>query len=215
VYRRADNSLLLDQPIVPGDLDEVQIDKTGRWLVVKGETKTTRGFSVRDLQNGGARKELGGGPPDYAPGHSDNSKTFITGYNNYLNTIDRREFTNPKPIVKELGLGQDWSEASHISHLADDDSWILVSLYVVNAKAPPGPFHNELMLVKTDGSESLIRLLHHHSVYREYWDTPRANISRDGRFVAFTSNWGGRHRDLFVARIQPPIPPRQRRTVTR
>src|SRR5882762_2640276 len=26
VYRRADNSLILDQPIVPGDLDEVQID---------------------------------------------------------------------------------------------------------------------------------------------------------------------------------------------
>jgi hypothetical protein len=216
-YRRSDNSFILDQSIINNDLDEVQIDKTGRWLVVKGETKTTRGFSVRDLQNGGSRKELGAGPPDYAPGHSDNAATFVTGYNNYLNTFDRRDFANPRPIIKELSLGQDWSEASHISHLADDDSWILVSLYVVApANTPPGPFHNEIMLVKTDGSENVIRLLHHHSVYKEYWDTPRANISRDGRFVAFTSNWGGtKRRDLFVAKIQPPAAIRQRRVGSR
>lgn len=206
VYRRSDNSIVLDQSIVNNDLDEVQIDKSGRWLVVKGETKTTRGFSVRDLQNNGSRAQLGAGPPDYALGHSDNGKSFVSGFNNYLNTVDRRDFSNLRPIIKELSLGQDWSEGLHISQLADDESWILVSLYVVApAKTPPGPFHNEVMLVKTDGSETVIRLLHHHSVYKEYWDTPRANISRDGRFVAFTSNWGDRgRRDLFIARVQIP-----------
>ncbi len=208
VYRRSDNSIVLDQAISNSDLDEVQIDKSGRWLVVKGETKTTKGFSIRDLAHNGSRRELGAGPPDYALGHSDNGASFVSGFNNYLNTIDRRNFTNPIPIISELSLGKDWSQGSHISALADNESWMLVSLYEVSpAKTTVGPFHNEIILVKTDGSEDVVRLLHHHSVYKEYWDTPRANISRDGRFVAFTSNWGGlRHRDLFIARIPVPIP---------
>jgi hypothetical protein len=33
-----------------------------------------------------------------------------------------------------------------------------------------------------------------------------ANISRDGRFVAFGSNWGGSgRRDVFILKV-PPIP---------
>ena len=178
----------------------------------KGETKTTKGFSIRDLQNGGARKELGAGPPDYAPGHSDNSSTFVAGFNNYLNTIDRRDFANPKPITSELKLGNDWSQGLHIS-FPNDSSWMLLSLYPVKpAETPSGLFHNEIILVKMDGSENVRRLVHHHSIYKEYWDTPRANISRDNRFVAFTSNWGGRpRRDLFIARLPQTAPTRPRK----
>jgi len=205
VYRRSDKSVVLDQSIILGDLDEVQIDKSGRWLVVKGETKTTKGFSIRDLQNGGQRKQLGAGPPDYALGHSDNSASFVAGFNNYLNTIDRRNFVDPTQIISALKLGNDWSQGDHISLLANDDSWMLVSFFPVNpSQTPAGIFHSEIILVKTDGSQSVRRLLHHHSIYKDYWDSPRANISRDGRFLAFTSNWGGRaRRDMFVARIAP------------
>jgi hypothetical protein len=205
-YSRSQKALIINQTIQPNDMDEVQIDKSGRWLVVKGEFKTIGGASIRDLQNGGARKVLRYGPPDYAPGHSDNAAGFVSGFNNYLNTIDRRNFQNPMPIITELSLGKDWSQGIHVSHLADNDGWMLVSLYEVAAvPAPLGPYHNEIILVKTDGSESVIRILHHRSVYKSYYDTPRANISRDGRFIAFTSNWGGRERhDLFIARIEPP-----------
>jgi hypothetical protein len=42
---------------------------------------------------------------------------------------------------------------------------------------------------------------------------PKANISRDGQFIAFNSNWGnaaGRH-DVYVVKIPPapgvPLPP--------
>ncbi|MCL5744312.1 MAG: Ig domain-containing protein, partial [Acidobacteria bacterium] len=37
----------------------------------------------------------------------------------------------------------------------------------------------------------------------DYWASPRADISKDGRFIAFTSNWGvpdGRT-DVFVIRV--------------
>lgn len=46
------------------------------------------------------------------------------------------------------------------------------------------------------------------SAYLEtYWDAPRANISADGRFVFWTSNWngvpGGSRKDLYIALIDP------------
>ena len=219
-YSRSQKALVVNQSIQPNDMDEVQVDKSGRWLVVKGEFKTVGGMSIRDLQNGGSRKVLRYGPPDYAPGHSDNASDFVSGFNNYLNTIDRRNFQNPMPITTELSLGKDWTQGIHVSHLADNDGWMLVSLYEVAAVPNPlGPYHNEIILVKTDGSESVIRVLHHRSVYKSYYDTPRANISRDGRFIAFTSNWGGRNRhDLFIARVEPPAAApasRRRRVVSR
>lgn len=208
VYSRSRKAVILKQDIQKNDLDEIQIDKSGRWLVVKGEVKTTgKGFSIRDLQNNGARKDLKYGDPDYALAHSDNGSGFASGFNNFLNTIDRRSFANPKPITTLLNLGKDWSQGLHVSHLAASDDWILVSFYEVGAvpNPPLGPFHNEIILVKTDGSDKVIRLLHHRSVYKDYYDTPRANINMDGRFVAFTSNWGGRQRhDMFIARIQTP-----------
>jgi hypothetical protein len=41
---------------------------------------------------------------------------------------------------------------------------------------------------------------------KDYWQTPRGNLSYDGRFAAFSSNWGGTNRvDLFVAKIDPPL----------
>src|SRR5439155_16681137 len=42
------------------------------------------------------------------------------------------------------------------------------------------------------------------SITTGYWGMPKPTISRDGRFVAYTSNWekSGRY-DLFIARIEP------------
>jgi Tol biopolymer transport system component len=54
------------------------------------------------------------------------------------------------------------------------------------------------------------RLLHTRTKYDNrsettgYWASPKPTISRDGKFVAYTSNWEGSGRyDLFVARIEP------------
>jgi hypothetical protein len=86
--------------------------------------------------------------------------------------------------------------------LADDEAWALVSFF---GTSKSGRFLRELVLVATDGSGRVRRLAHHHSILKDYLDSPRANISRDGRFVAFTSNWGGTaRRDLFVLRVPAP-----------
>ena len=86
--------------------------------------------------------------------------------------------------------------------LADDESNTLLSLFIPGAAGPDGLFHNEILRVSTDGLETLCRLAHHRSVAVDYYDQPHANMSRDGKFVAYTSNWdnSGR-RDVFIIQV--------------
>src|SRR5438477_12568174 len=73
-----------------------------------------------------------------------------------------------------------------------------------------GAFKDEVMQFALDGSQRVRRLLHHRSSIdfktntTGYWAMPKPTISRDGRFIAYTSNWekSGRY-DLFIARIDP------------
>jgi hypothetical protein len=62
------------------------------------------------------------------------------------------------------------------------------------------PWDDEILAVQTDvgdGAAEVIRLAHHRSDVRHddaperstFWYMPRPNISRDGRWVLFTSNW--------------------------
>jgi len=127
VWRRDSDSIALRHDTT--DLDEIQVDKTGRWCVVK---------------------------------------------------------------TAKQGRG---------SLLADDEAWATVSFYVANKLPGSGAFRNEIVQVKTDGSQQVRRLAHHRSVYRGYWDSPRACISRDGRFITYTSNFEGRGRGVFILRV--------------
>jgi len=62
------------------------------------------------------------------------------------------------------------------------------------------PWDNEIIAIQTDvgnGSAEVWRLAHHRSDVNNddspevisFWYTPRPNVSRDGRWVLFTSNW--------------------------
>jgi hypothetical protein len=149
--------------------------------------------------------DLTDGAPDYSPSHKDMGRGFVIGAENWRNTYVYRLLATPHKISTILSFGNDWSQAMHASLRADDEGWMLVSTYVCNTLPSSGLFRNELFLVATDGSQRVRRLAHHHSTYREYWDSPRANLSKDGRFAAFTSNWGSTsRRDLFIVKIPPP-----------
>lgn len=201
VWRRDKDGILLKQDVRDG-LDEVQLNKTGRYLLIKTGKQGRGVVEVRvvNLQTG-AIEDLTDDGPDFAPGHSDNGRESIVGADNWSNRITFRKLSSPHQVRSVLNLGSDWSQDYHISMLADDETWVLVSFYVANTLPSSGVFRNEILLVATDGSQRVRRLAHHRTVFKEYWDSPRANISRDGRFVVFTSNWGGRsRRDVFIVR---------------
>ncbi|HKP12434.1 MAG TPA: hypothetical protein VJZ91_10005 [Blastocatellia bacterium] len=208
-WKRSTNSLYAaNEPQV----NEVQVDKTGRYLVVTMElpdpqpTPPASGVEVRvvDLQTKQIT-DLKDGGPDFAPGHHDCGRGVVVGHDNWNNRLTFRRLDGAHQFVSAITFGNDWSLGNHVSLLADDENWALVSTFVANTYPNSGVFKDELFLVATDGSGRVRRIAHHHSVFRDYADTPRANLSRDGRFAAFTSNWGSpSRRDVFVVRIPPP-----------
>lgn len=68
--------------------------------------------------------------------------------------------------------------------------------FFTSMTAETGAYENELMQVSLSHPNNIRRLLHHRSVVDNKtdasgdWAAPKPTISREGRFVAFTSNWG-------------------------
>src|SRR5204863_31033 len=73
VYSRAQNQIIYQADLGPTDLDEVQLDKTGRYLVVKLDHHGAGVVEsqIVDLQTQHVT-ELVDDAPDYDAGHSDN-----------------------------------------------------------------------------------------------------------------------------------------------
>ena len=77
---------------------------------------------------------------------------------------------------------------------------VLSTYHVVEMGDPRCVWGDEVIGVATDGSGKVWRFAHHRSaVYTRggdratgrynFWDSPRGNVSQDGRFYMFTSNW--------------------------
>src|SRR6185503_13123798 len=209
VWRRDQNRILVNTSM--SGVDEVQIDKSGRYLNAKASFGGGADVRIIDLQTG-ASTDLTDAGPDYSPGHSDSGSGIIVGHDNFNNGFTFRRLATPHQFQQIVGFGNDWTQGNHVSMLANDDGWAMISNFNIGS-VPAGVFHNEIFQVATDGSGRVRRIAHHRSVYYSYYDQPRANISRDGRFAAYTSNWGSRtRRDVFIVRISaggsaPPPPP--------
>ncbi|MCC6526353.1 MAG: hypothetical protein IT373_27145, partial [Polyangiaceae bacterium] len=193
-WQRDTDTMLIHES---SSLDEVQIDKSGNFLTVQTGLQGAGTIQVRvaDLVHG-TMVDLTDNGPDYAPAHGDSGVGIMVGNDNWLNRVTYRSLATPHDVQTLLSYGSDWSQAMHTSLLVDGDAHAYVSLYGSHST---GLFHNEIIAVATDGSGSVYRLAHHRSVMNSYEDAPRANVSRDGCRVAFTSNWGGSgRRDVFV-----------------
>jgi hypothetical protein len=208
-WRRSQNSVYR---VNTTDLDEVQVEKNGQYLVVKTGRSGERAVEVQivNLVTRGV-VDLIDGQPDYAPGHSDVGHGFVIGGDNWNNRLTYRNLATPHTFYSVFDF-PDWTVGAHVSMLADDEKWILMSTFLANNLPSTGMFRDELFQIATDGSKRVKRLAHLHSVYRDYWDQPRANISRDGRFAVFTSNWGATdRRDVFIVKIPQDQAPATRR----
>jgi len=197
-WRRDTDTVLLN--VTDSSHDEVQIDKSGRYLVAKVATGGYESI-VYDLQ-AHTSTGLTDGDPDYGPGHSDNGFGTVVGYENWMNRILFRSLTTPHQFTVVVDFANNWSHSEHISFLAEDENWLEVSTYDVGTP-PNDSLRSEIFLVRTDGSGEVQHICHHYSkVEGEYWASPRANISRDGNYIAFTSRWGDTGQtDLFLARV--------------
>ncbi|MFL6332379.1 MAG: hypothetical protein ACJ754_03460, partial [Pyrinomonadaceae bacterium] len=159
--------------------------------------------------------------PDFRPGHGDLGTNCIFGWDNDTDGFTVRRLDephNPRYVFwLRTGPGPtggvaDWTQDMHATMLADNEDWATIATFYDGTINLPssGVFRDEIFQVALDGSERMRRLVQHRSLIdlktntTGYWAMPKPTISRDGRFIAYTSNWenSGRY-DLFIARIDP------------
>ena len=203
VWQRDTNQVVYN--VDTSQIDEVQVDKSGRYLVVKTGQQGAGVIEVQvvDLKTLAVQNLTDDGP-DYAPGHSDNGNKIVIGADNWRNQVTYRTLANPHSLYTLISHEDDWTQDYHVSMLANNEKWVLISSYSGTSGTPDGPFHDEIYQVATDGSLAVRRVAHHFSIYGgDYYASPRADISRDGHFIAFTSNWGveGGRKDVFILKI--------------
>jgi hypothetical protein len=127
------------------------------------------------------------------------------------------------PLINGLEPAKGFWFDSHFSWNnadPDDSTPVCFSTYRPNNPDTPGaaplvtgPWQNEIDCAETDGKASTVwRFAHTYSTARNgFWSTPRGNVSQDGRFFSFTSDWedqlgkapNGKFRtDVFIVELR-------------
>lgn len=201
VWKKGNTNLFYEAST--SSLDEVQVDKSGDFLVIKTGNSGAGVIEVKiaNMINNTV-EDLTDNGPDFSPGHSDNGLGIVVGADNWNNSIRIRNLATPHTHSELMNWGNDWSQSNHLSMNSENENWVLISFFSTSGNTN-GLYHDEIQLISTDGNQNVYRLCHHQSVYNsDYWNSPRATISKDGQFVTFTSNWGGTgKRDVFVVKF--------------
>jgi WD40-like Beta Propeller Repeat len=222
VYKRSIDKVLFHNSALEyvGGINEVHVDKSGKWLhivipTVQADGTGTRFLNLQTGQYQALRKEI-----DHPPGHGDLGTETMVGFDNYEGGISIRRLDKARThkiilLFRTLQGKTDWTFDHHGSMLADDESWETVGTYRDPEINLPSYhlFEDEIMQVSTDGSQRIRRLCHTRTAIDNktatsgYWATPKPTISKDGRYIAFTSNWekSGRY-DLFIVKVEPAEP---------
>jgi hypothetical protein len=219
VYKRSIDKVLFNNSAKEfvGGINEVHVDKSGKWLHIVIPTKQADGTSTRFLNLETGQYQALKREVDHPPGHGDMGTETIVGFDNYTAGISWRNLNNVHSFkqmltFKTVGGVVDWTNDFHGSMLADDEGWMTIGTYDDPAVTLPdsGIFEDEIIQVALDGSQRIRRICHtrcsidNQSPAAGYMAAPKPTISKDGRFIAFTSNWekSGRY-DLFIAKIEP------------
>jgi hypothetical protein len=201
-----------------GGINEVHVDKSGKYVSIHLNQAQPNASRTRFLNlQTGTVEFLYQNERDRPTGHGDLGTGTIVGFDNYACGIHLRRLNaihSPElqfSFKNEKGTA-DWTNDFHGTLLADNEDWITIGTYFDPAVPLPstGVFKDEIMQVALDGSGRFRRICHTRSAIDNkteasgYWAMPKPTISRDGRFIAFTSNWekSGRF-DVFIARITP------------
>ncbi len=233
VWRRSTNQTLLhidnltpDSRLPPYGANTGVPDKTGRWVVFPTNFTPT-GFAgvvlaVWDSQTN-TWQYLNHTATDDDPHHGDVGSGYLIGRGDFSGYEVLRPFSNIHQSTtlfdwRDWKGDRDWSGDHHDTLYADDETWALIAEWrEPNAGSYTGAFENELFFVNTQNPQQIRRFAHHYVKYtpetmggdggtQGYWATPKPSISRDGKFVAFTSNWHGSGRtDMYIAKV-PPLP---------
>lgn len=141
-------------------------------------------------------------------------------------TLDPKSIDSPCDLMEHPAGEPYFDYDSHVSwNNARPNLSVPIALstyHMLERGDPKSVWGDEVLAVATDGSKQVWRFAHHRSTVHgrgmknisgryNFWDCPRGNVSQDGRFYMFTSNWEetvgkdpmGRYReDVFIVKLQ-------------
>ena len=198
---------LVETSQLDGSLDDIRIDRDGRWLFLMANQDQPSGGSgtdlvVVDLESG----ELS--DPRVRSTHAAGVRGFLIAHNPDLS--DQEDFYFD-PAVQErtyTSLLTDRMDGHYSGQWVHKNApgtlqWALFSGW---SGQPGRHVFNSLAVFRVDGSD-LRFLAHHGSTGQEYWAQPHATISPDGHVVIWGSDMGGSDRiDTFLALLPTSEP---------
>ena len=199
-----------------GDFDECQIDKSGRWLLIKQNMDGANGEDnlIIDLETGAEQVFL---DQDGAAGHSDQGYGYLLAEDN---------FSSRPGAVRAWRFGQDMrsggqgtltyelsSWSSGLGHVAHGNSRSGIPLEqqmacVSNAHRSDLPRVNEIVCFRLDGSENALIVAPNMTDLNasgggsdDYAKLPKGNMDVTGEYFIWTANAGSGRLDAYLVRI--------------
>ena len=204
-------------------IHNARISKGGDYVVIAG---TQRGPVIWEVNTMNVTL-CEGKPPMSCGGHR------AIGYQHMINPSLRHhpmeflsrplnDLSKVTLLVKDLPPAQGWY-SKHFSwnNVNSDDTYpACFSNYRDDNPISPGaaltvaaPWENEIDCIEMDGKGSKIwRFAHHYSSAKNgFWSTPRGNVSPEGNFFIFTSDWentlgktpsGNSRTDVFIVELK-------------
>jgi hypothetical protein len=193
--------------------DECQIDKSGRFLVIKENYDGVNGEDnvVHDLVSGTQQIIL---DPDGAGGHSDTGFSYQVSEDNWNSRPGAvRVWTfggGEAPQGRLVHHGVDWNLGDN--HIAHSNSRIGLTLgqqhaCSSNANLNVLPQANEVLCYRLDGSlkhvvaAPVMTDLNASGGGDYYNRLPKGNLDVTGEYFIWTTNMGGARQDAFIVRI--------------
>jgi hypothetical protein len=214
-----------------GDFDECQIDKSGRWLLIKENVDGVSGEDNRiiDLEAGAETVLL---DQQGAAGHSDNGYGYMVAEDNW-NPLPGavRVWTFGTPMADPAPQGRlvyrttDWSlDIGHLSHANARPDVPSEKQYACGAQGTRlvGPRANEIVCFRLDTSlrvlvvaPTMTDLDAAGGGTSDYTKLPKGNLDITGRYFIWSSNGGRKRLDAFVVKVPSellvaaggPVPP--------
>jgi len=197
--------------------DECQIDKSGRWLLIKENVDGLSGEDNRiiDLSSGTESTLL---DQNGAAGHSDSGDGYMVAADNWdshPNAIKLWKF-GQNPLQGRLVYhNTDWNvqAPNHVSHanaklgVAPEQQYVCGS----GANRTNSNRANEIICFPLDGSLRVLVVapvmtdLNATGGGDDYSKAPKGNIDVTGQYFIWTSNMGGNRLDAFLVRVPSQV----------
>jgi hypothetical protein len=203
-----------------GSFDECQIDKSGRWLLVKEDAGSIDDNVVIDLATGTQRTLLN---PNGAVGHSDSGFGYMVGEDNYHpqpGAVRVWDFnlslqggepvaSPPEQGILVYQLTQWESGLGHIAHGNALPGVPINQQFVCSSNASRNnlPRVNEIVCYRLDGSLNAFVVapnlvdLNAGGAADDYGKLPKGNLDPTGEYFVWTANTGTSRLDAFIVRI--------------